>query len=89
MRLTNATLPDGSKHDIEVSGGRIAALLPASDTGDLDLKGALVLPPLASGTHARPKAATPATASLVPAYEQCTAPDRMHGPPLAFGRRWP
>lgn len=49
MRLSNATLPDGSKHDIEVLGGRIAALLPASDTGDLDLKGALVLPPLVDG----------------------------------------
>ena len=23
--------------------------------------------------------------SLVPAYEECTAPDREHGPPLAFG----
>lgn len=53
MRLANATLPDGSKHDIEVSGGRIAALLPPSGTGalegDLDLKGALVLPPLVDG----------------------------------------
>ena len=53
MRLANATLPDGSRHDIEVAGGRIAALLPASDkpaTGDaLDLAGALVLPPLVDG----------------------------------------
>jgi len=53
VRLANATLPDGSRHDIEVAGGRIAALLPASDkpaTGDaLDLAGALVLPPLVDG----------------------------------------
>ena len=49
VRIANATLPDGSKHDIEVLGGRIAALLPASETGDLDLKGALVLPPLVDG----------------------------------------
>jgi cytosine deaminase len=49
VRLTNATLPDGSKHDIEVLGGRIAALLPASQGGDLDLGGALVLPPLVDG----------------------------------------
>ena len=49
MRLANATLPDGSKHDIEVAGGRIAALLPASQGGDLDLGGALVLPPLVDG----------------------------------------
>jgi len=53
VRFANATLPDGSRHDIEVAGGRISALLPASDTstlkGDLDLKGALVLPPLVDG----------------------------------------
>ena len=53
MRFTNATLPGGSTHDIEVAGGRIAALLPAS-TGaagrtDVDLGGALVLPPLVDG----------------------------------------
>jgi cytosine deaminase len=50
VRLTNATLPDGSKRDIEVSGGRIAALLPASGLpADLDLEGNLVLPPLVDG----------------------------------------
>jgi cytosine deaminase len=51
VRFANATLPDGSKRDIEVSGGRIVALLPASQTtGDrLDLEGALVLPPLVDG----------------------------------------
>ena len=35
--------------------------------------------------YARPKGATPMRVSLVPAYAQCTAPDREHGPPLAFG----
>ena len=53
MLLANATLPDGSKHDIEVLGGCIAALLPASGqtlpNDALDLKGALVLPPLVDG----------------------------------------
>ena len=54
MRIDNATLPDGSRHDIEVAGGRISALLPVS--GDqparddrLDLGGALLLPPLVDG----------------------------------------
>ncbi len=37
------------------------------------------------GTYARPKGATPVQVRLVPAYKQCTAPDRTHGPPLAFG----
>ena len=35
--------------------------------------------------YARPKGASPMRVSLVPAYEECTAPDREHGPPLAFG----
>ena len=38
----------------------------------------------AEATHPRPKGATPIRVSLVPAYEQCAAPNRMHGPPLAF-----
>jgi hypothetical protein len=45
---------------------------------------ALAVPAVAEGTHARPKGATPVRASLVPAYEPCTAPDRTHGTPLAF-----
>ena len=35
--------------------------------------------------YARPKGATPLRVSLVPAYQQCTAPNRTHGPPLASG----
>jgi hypothetical protein len=35
-------------------------------------------------TYPRPKAASPVQVSLVPAYQQCTAPNRTHGPPLAF-----
>jgi hypothetical protein len=34
--------------------------------------------------YARPKGATPTYASLVPAYRQCGASNRQHGPPLAF-----
>lgn len=32
----------------------------------------------------RPKGATPTRIALVPAYNQCTAPNRTHGPALAF-----
>jgi len=39
---------------------------------------------VATASHPRPKAASPVRVSLVPAYEQCTAPNRTHGPPLAF-----
>jgi hypothetical protein len=35
--------------------------------------------------YARPKGATPLRVSLVPAYNQCTATNRTHGPPLASG----
>ena len=38
----------------------------------------------AQATHPRPKGATPTRLALVPAYAQCTAPNRTHGPPLAF-----
>jgi hypothetical protein len=39
---------------------------------------------VASGTHARPKGATPILAALVITYKQCTtATNRQHGPPLA------
>ena len=38
----------------------------------------------AHATHPRPKGADPMRLSLVPAYSQCTAPNRTHGPPLAF-----
>ena len=35
--------------------------------------------------YARPKGASPLRVPLVPAYQECTAPNREHGPPLAFG----
>ena len=34
--------------------------------------------------YPRPKGATPTYVPLVPAYPACTAPDRTHGPPLAY-----
>ena len=35
--------------------------------------------------YVRPKGATFTRVPLVPAYQACEAPDRQHGPPLAFG----
>jgi acyl-homoserine lactone acylase PvdQ len=35
--------------------------------------------------YPRPKAATPTSVSLVPAYRACSSPNRQHGPPLGFG----
>jgi hypothetical protein len=44
----------------------------------------LIVTAVAAATHVRPKGATPLRASLVPAFKQCTAPNRTHGAPLAF-----
>jgi hypothetical protein len=46
--------------------------------------GLIGLTQVASAIHARPKAASPIRVSLVPTYDPCTAPNRQHGPPLAF-----
>ena len=39
---------------------------------------------IAGATHVRPIGAGPIRVAFVPAYEQCSAPDRTHGSPLAF-----
>ena len=36
-------------------------------------------------SYPRPKGATPFRASLLPSFKQCTAPNRTHGLPLAYG----
>jgi acyl-homoserine-lactone acylase len=38
-----------------------------------------------SDGYPRPKGATPLRVPLVPAFKQCTVPNRTHGAPLAFG----
>ena len=35
-----------------------------------------------AGAYVRPKSASPVSVSLVPAFQECTAPNREHGPPL-------
>jgi hypothetical protein len=44
----------------------------------------MMISSVAQATHPRPKGATPLRASIVPAYNACAAPNRTHGPPLAF-----
>jgi WD40-like Beta Propeller Repeat len=41
--------------------------------------------PLPAAGYPRPKGATPAFFSLVPAYANCAGPNRAHGAPLSFG----
>jgi hypothetical protein len=47
--------------------------------------GLMVVAQSATATHVRPKAATPFYASLVPAYNACTTPNRTHAAPLSYG----
>jgi len=60
---------------------RKTAVLSAVALGALGL---FMLASVANATHPRPKGATPLRVSMVPAFNQCTAPNRTHGPPLAF-----
>ena len=46
--------------------------------------GLMAVSQVASGSHVRPKGATPFSASLVPSYKACGTPNRTHGAPLAF-----
>ena len=43
------------------------------------------VPGATASTYVRPKGATPFRIPLVPAAQPCTAPNRQHGPPLAYG----
>jgi hypothetical protein len=44
--------------------------------------GLFALASLAGASHPRPKAANTLRLSLVPAFNECTAPNSIHGPPL-------
>jgi hypothetical protein len=46
--------------------------------------GVMVIASVASASHPRPLSASPFSAALVPAYNECTTPNRTHGLPLAF-----
>src|SRR5689334_13763292 len=46
--------------------------------------GLMAVSQVASGSHVRPKGATPLRASLVPSFKACGTPNRTHGAPLAF-----
>ncbi len=51
----------------------------------LGVVGLMVVSQIASGSHVRPRGATPLRASLVPSYKACALPgNRTHGAPLSF-----
>lgn len=64
---------------ISANGSGPSALVTSPANGGPDWQ------PIPFGGYARPQSASPLVVSLVPAYSECTAPNREHGPPLAFG----
>jgi hypothetical protein len=80
------------------AGGRYVSFLTGSTNmtpDDTDSKGDIYVRDVDGGAtylesrccpgYPRPKGATPTRVPLVPALEACTAPNRTHGSPLAFG----
>jgi len=53
-------------------------------TADTDIYSDIYVASATAG-YPRPKSATPVRVSLVIAYEECTAPNRIHGPPALGG----
>ena len=80
--------PDGTKIAVHLSHQIWTMSVDGSNATQLRNEGVNdMLPdwqPLPYPGYARPRGATPMSIPLVPAYLQCTAPDRTHGPPLAF-----
>jgi dipeptidyl aminopeptidase/acylaminoacyl peptidase len=81
--------PDGSKL-VATSGGQIWTMnadgtSPVKLTNNLTNNRSPDWQPLPYPGYPRPKGATPMRLSIVPAYATCAAPNRTHGPPLAFG----
>jgi hypothetical protein len=84
---------NGQLYDLATTGAAIGVLAKSADASTVYWWGHhsstgswfVILSAKVNGTYARPKGATPMQVRLVPAYKQCTAPNREHGPPLAFG----
>jgi TolB protein len=81
--------PDGTRIAVG-DGGSISTMRP--DGADVRILSVFAedvdwqpLPVDTPAPYIRPESARRVRAPLVPAYQACVAPDREHGPPLAFG----
>ena len=84
--LPGLTCCEGTVGKINADGSGRQTLFTSD--GNQQLNGGLDWQPLpvnTASTHVRPAGASPLRISLVPAAQECTAPNRTHGPPLAFG----
>ena len=78
--------PDGARIVYTSFDPERIKIVNADSTGVTDVTDG-TLPdwqPIPINSYPRPRGATPFRASLTTAYNQCTASDRTHGPPLAF-----
>jgi spore coat protein A len=91
--LTKESWYIGSGQEVEVKlkftdhTGRYVFHCHVLEHEDDAMMGQFEVVPATGGSNAgfpRPKSASPAITSLVPAYEPCQSPDREHGPPLAY-----
>lgn len=72
---------NGSLYTINVDGTGEMPIPNTAGATDPDWQPA-ILPSLPNEGYARPKAASYVVASLVPAFNECSAPNAMHGAPL-------
>ena len=77
-RVTCTPTCDWEVFMMDADGSDVTQVTFNQNFTDVDWQTAFV------NTYPRPKSAHPTDVSLVPAYQQCTAPNRIHGPPLAF-----
>ena len=84
---------NGRLYSLATTGAAIGVLTKSADASTVYWWGhhsstgtwQVILMARIDGTYARPKGATPIQVRLVPAFKQCSASNRTHGPPLAFG----
>ena len=77
--------PDGTKIVFNSSLGITVMNADGSNPTGLTSGSLADWQPIPINAYPRPAGAYPMRASLVPAYEPCTSPNRTHGPPLGFG----
>jgi hypothetical protein len=77
-----AAYTNGHIYKVNIASGTVGTNWIAAPASGAGLAGLAVYGDGAADPgYVRPKGATPLYASLVPAYNQCTSPNRVHGPP--------
>ena len=80
--VTPVVTGDGSLSMLVASAVEDGTQFNSREVANADRRPRIVVT-VGNDAYARPRAAGPLSMPLVPAYEACTAPNRLHGPPLA------